>query len=327
MQNYIRHVGERVLDGDLLSFSEAAKLLEANPRDLIDLLGIANRVRRHFLGDVVEFCTIINAKSGRCSENCRFCSQSAHYAGESAIYPMLDVAGIVAAAKDADHRRIKRFSIVTSGRILTDRDLEIVYTAAEHIKQETRLLVDCSLGFITAEQAVMLKKAGVERYHHNLETAESFFARVCSTHSFGDKLETISRIQAAGMSVCSGGIIGLGETPAQWLELVFQLRELAVDCIPVNILNPRPGTPLEHNSPPPPLQILKILAIMRLIAPRTEIKLAGGREANLRDFQATAFLAGVTGMIVGGYLTTSGRSVEEDFQMIDDLGLRFDERY
>jgi biotin synthase len=166
----------------------------------------------------------------------------------------------------------------------------------------------------------------VERYHHNLETAESFFEHICTTHSFSDKVETIGRAKDAGMTVCSGGILGLGESPAQWLEMVFRLRELAVDCIPVNILNPRPGTPLARNRVPSPLEVLKILAIMRLAVPRTEMKLAGGREINLRDFQGTAFLAGVTGMIVGGYLTTPGRGVEEDLRLIDDLGLSLKKR-
>lgn len=323
MKNYIRRMGDKVLGGERLAFSEAAKLLETGARDLADLLAAAHSIRCQFLGSTVEFCTIINAKSGRCSEDCRFCAQSAHYAGSSELYPMISVSEMVAAAHDANKHGIQRFGIVTSGRRLTDEDLDQVNAAAGQIHRETKLLVDCSLGFLTREHAETLRMAGVDRYHHNLETAPSFFSHICTTHSFTDKLVTILRVKEAGMSICSGGIMGLGETPVQWLEMVFQLRELEVDCIPVNILNPRPGTPLEQQTPPAPMEVLKLLAIMRLVVPRTEIKLAGGREVNLRDFQGTAFLAGVTGMIVGGYLTTPGRRVEEDLRMMQDLGLAF----
>jgi biotin synthase len=321
VKDVIRRIGDKVLDGELLTEAEAATLLETGPSDMVELLGIANRVRYQFLGDTVEFCTIINAKSGRCSEDCRFCAQSGHHEGEAETYPMLKADRIVAAARDAHQKGIQRFSIVTSGRGLTDKDRETVCTAAAGIHEDSGILVDASLGFLTDDEAAALKDAGVERYHHNLETAESFFGRICTTHSFADKIETICRAKDAGMTVCSGGILGMGESPDQWLEMVFRLRDLAVDCIPVNVLNPRPGTPLAHNQAPSPLEVLKILAIMRLIVPNTEIKLAGGREVNLRDFQGTAFLAGVTGMIVGGYLTTPGRSVEEDLRLIEDLGL------
>ena len=322
MKDFIRQASDTVLDGGLIGCAEATKLLDADPADVVDLLSAANRVRHHFLGNAVEFCTIINAKSGRCSENCRFCAQSSHYQGECSTYPMLPVEQMAAAAHDAEERGINRFSIVTSGRALSDKDLDVVCVTASSIRRQTGVQVDCSVGFLSRENAIALKEAGVKRYHHNLETAGSFFDQVCTSHSFADKLATIARVKESGMSVCSGGIMGLGETPVQWIEMVLQLRDLEVDCIPVNVLNPRPGTPLQQFTPPGPLEVLKMLAITRLIVPRTEIRLAGGREVNLRDFQGTAFLAGVTGMIVGGYLTTPGRSVEEDYQMIEDLHLR-----
>jgi len=321
LKNLIRRLGDTILDGKSLGFSEAVSLLAVNQCDLVDLFAAANRVRHQFLGDQIEFCTIINAKSGRCSEDCRFCAQSAHYTGTCETYAMLPVEDMLAAALDASRRKVQRFSIVTSGRTLSRKDLKTVCTASERIREKTPMLVDCSLGFLSADQAKALKEAGIDRYHHNLETAASFFEKVCTTHTFSEKLATISRVKEAGMSICCGGIMGLGETPEQWLELVFQLRDLEVDCIPVNILNARPGTPLEQETPRPPHAVLKMLAITRLIVPRAEIRLAGGREVNLRDLQSAAFWAGVSGMIVGGYLTTPGRSIEEDNQLIRDLGL------
>jgi len=323
VNNYIRNIGEKVLGGEKITFSEAKKLLETEKKAIVDIMAVANQVRHRFMGNRVDFCTIINAKSGRCSEDCKFCVQSAHYKGECKTYPMLEVEEIVRAAKEADEKGVQRFSIVSSGRSLGTRDFEKVVKATKKIRRETRLEVDCSLGILSEDQVSGLRQAGVERYHHNLETSPSFFEKICTTHSLSEKLKTIQMVKENGLSICSGGIIGLGETSEQWVEMIFLLREIEVDCIPVNILDPRPGTPLENMVPPSPLEIIKLISIMRLIVPDTEIRLAGGREINLRDFQATAFLAGATGMIVGGYLTTGGRIIDDDLQMINDLGLRF----
>lgn len=323
MENYLIGIKEKVLGGERLSFPEAKKLLEVGKTNLLELILIANQVREQFFGNQIGLCTIINAKSGGCSEDCKFCAQSSRYQSECTVYPLLNIESIVQAANHAASQGIPRFSIVTSGRSLGQKDFEKVIKAIQTIHQHTKITVDCSLGILSSEQAVALKKAGVERYHHNLETSPSFFSQVCTTHSISEKIETLNRAKEVGLSLCSGGIIGLGETPEQWLEMVFVLRDLKVDSIPVNILNPRPGTPLEDIRPPSPLQVLKMLAIMRLIVPQTEIRLAGGREVNLRDFQAAAFWAGATGMIVGGYLTTGGRSLSQDFQMITDLGMKW----
>jgi biotin synthase len=321
VRNYIRNIGDKVFGGEKITFSEAKKLLEVDKNGLVDLMAVANRVRHRFCGDQVDLCTLLNAKSGRCSEDCKFCGQSAHFQGDCATYPLLDVEEIVRKSHEVESKGDRRFCIITSGKSLTHQDFNNVLEAARRIRRETQLNLDCSLGILSDEQASALKEAGVERYNHNLETAPSFFGKVCTTHSFSDRLETLNRLKNNGFSICSGGIIGLGETPVQWLELVFILRELEVDCIPINILNPRPGTPLENLLPPPPLEVIKLIAITRLIVPNGEIKLAGGREVNLKDFQATAFLAGVTGMIVGGYLTTRGRCEEDDCQMLKDLKL------
>ena len=323
MKDYIHSIGEKVLGGEKINFTEAKKLLNTPQADIVYLIAIAHNIRHHFFGDNVGLCTIINAKSGRCSEDCTFCAQSAHYQGECEIYPLVEVEDIIRAALDAASKGIQRFSIVTSGRGLGKKDFKKVLESVKAILQETPLQVDCSLGILSQEQATALKDAGVERYHHNLETAPSFFDKICTTHSIAEKIKTLNVMKDAGLSLCSGGILGLGESPEQWLEMIFVLRDLGVDSIPVNILNPRPGTPLENLKPPTPLEVLKILAIMRLIVPQTEIRLAGGREVNLRDFQAAAYWAGVTGMIVGGYLTTGGRALEQDLQMLKDLGLRW----
>lgn len=322
MKHYINFLGEKVLAGENITPSEAKRLLNVGHEDLVDLMAAAHRVRHHFMGDEVEFCTIINAKSGRCSEDCKFCAQSAHYQGECDIYPLLAADTIVQAAKDAETKGIPRFSIVTSGKRLGEKDFERVVECVERIRAETAVQVDCSLGMLSANEALALKQAGVDRYHHNLETSPDFFEKICTTHAFAEKLDTLHLMQENGFSLCSGGILGLGETPSQWIDMVFLLRDLSVDAIPVNILDPRPGTPLGKGSPPPPLEILKIIAIMRLIVPDRHIKLAGGREVNLRDLQGMAFLSGATGMIVGGYLTTGGRSVDADHQMIRDLELQ-----
>ena len=320
VSNYIRNIGDKVLGGEKITFPEAKKLLEVDRKELVDLMAVANRVRYHFFENRVDLCTLLNAKSGRCSEDCKFCGQSAHFRRDCATYPLLDVEEIVRRGQQVESKGGRRFCIITSGKRLMPREFEKVVEAVRRIRYETRLNLDCSLGTLSDEQASALKEAGVERYNHNLETAPSFFGKICTTHSFLDRLETLTFIKNNGVGICSGGIIGIGESPLQWLEMVFILRELEVDCIPINILNPRTGTPLENMISPPPLEVIKLIAITRLIAPDVEIKLAGGRELNLRDFQATAFLAGVTGMIVGGYLTTQGRSENEDYQMLKDLG-------
>jgi len=324
VKDFIRKVSDEVLDGTLLTFSKAKKLLGTDSTDVVDLIAAANQVRRHYRGDKVDLCTLLSAKSGRCSEDCKFCAQSAHYRGECATHPLLEVEAMVQAALKAAAEGGQRFCIISSGRRLSEKDLEKVIEAAKRIRKATKLKLDCSLGLISKDEAKALRDAGVERYNHNLETAPSFFDKICTTHSFAERVKTLSFLIENGFSICSGGIIGMGETPEQWMELVFMLRDLGVDCIPVNILNPRPGTPLAHMVPPSPLEVLKIIAVMRLAVPKTHIKLAGGRELNLRDLQAAAFWAGATGMIIGGYLTTGGRAKEDDYQMLRDLRLRWD---
>ncbi len=320
MREEIRKIGEKVLEGVKVGMKDMLPLLGAKGPDILDLAAVANRVREEFNGNEIDLCSLLNAKSGRCSEDCTFCAQSAHYKTEAPVYPLLDMNRMVEEAREAQRKGTGRFCLITSGREPNDKEFETILKALEQIKRETTLDLDCSLGTLSEERAESLKKVGVTRYNHNLETAKSHFPIICSTHSFGDRVKTIEVLKEQGFSICCGGIIGLGESPLQRLELAFSLRQLGIDCIPFNILNPRPGTPLEHSEPIPPMEIIKTISLFRFVLPKGTIKIAGGREANLRDLQSLALLAGANGLIVGNYLTTIGRNAEDDLRMIKDLG-------
>lgn len=322
MRKIIQEIGDKVIGGRLVNMEEILPLLDAKGPDILDLAAMANRIREEFKGNGIDLCSLLNAKSGRCSEDCAFCAQSAHYQTEAPIYPLMDMGRMVEEAREAEQRGTGRFCLITSGRELNDKEFEIILNALDRIRKETDLDLDCSIGTLSKERAGALKKVGVTRYNHNVETAESHFPKICTTHSFRDRVQTIEVLKQEGFSICCGGIIGLGESPKQRLEFAFSLRELGIDCIPFNILNPRPGTPLEHSQPIPPMEIIKTIALFRIILPKGTIKIAGGREANLRDLQSLGLLAGANGLIVGNYLTTPGRSAEDDFGMVRDLGFR-----
>jgi biotin synthase len=320
MRKKIQKLGEKVLGGEKASMKEVLPLLGAKGPDILDLAAAANRVKAEFNGNKIDLCSLLNVKSGRCSEDCAFCAQSAHHKTEAPVYPLMNADQMVREAQEAQKRKTGRFCLISSGRQLNDKEFEVILSGLDRIRKETTLDLDCSLGTLSEERAECLKKVGVTRYNHNLETAESHFSKICTTHSFQDRIQTIGVLKDQGFSICCGGIIGLGESPRQRLELAFSLRELEIDCIPFNILNPRPGTPLEHSESVPPMEIIKTIALFRLILPRGTIKIAGGREANLRDLQSLALLAGANGLISGNYLTTLGRSAEDDLTMIRDLG-------
>ncbi len=320
MRKEIQKIGEKVLGGGSVSLKEILPLSEAKGPDIMDLAAVANRVRDEFNGDRIDLCSLLNAKSGRCSEDCAFCAQSSHYKTEAPAYPLMNADQMVREAKEAQKSQTGRFCLISSGRQLNDEEFEVILIGLDRIRKETTLDLDCSLGTLSEERAEALKKVGVTRYNHNLETAESHFSKICTTHSFQDRVQTIEVLKDQGFSICCGGIIGLGESPQQRLELAFSLRQLGIDCIPFNILNPRPGTPLEHSKPIPPLEIIKTIALFRLILPKGTLKIAGGREANLRDLQSLALLAGANGLILGNYLTTLGRNAEDDLTMLRDVG-------
>lgn len=312
----VNSVEERILAGGKILRSEAERLLDTPDEHLMDVAAAADRIRIRFKGNRFDSCSLINARSGRCSEDCAFCAQSGHHGSDCETYGLRSGEEILAAARSAAQFGAARFCTVTSGGALSPGDFDSLIDSLERVRAEVDIALDASLGFLSKDRAERLHKVGVTRYNHNLETSRDHYPRICSTHSFDQRVDTVRQVMTNGFSACSGGIIGLGETPLQRLDLAFTLAELGVDCVPVNILNPRPGTPLENAVPPEPLEIIKTLALFRLILPRATIKVAGGREKNLGDFQAMALRSGANGMIIGGYLTTSGRSVEDDLRMV-----------
>ena len=319
----LKNIYERVASGSPLSREEALGLTEALGPDLFELLQYANRLRTAHSGDAVRFCSIINARSGRCGEDCAFCAQSGHHGASPEAYPLVDADAILEAAAAARDRGANEFSIVTSGRgVRGPDDLETIRTATARIGRDLPLSRCASLGELGPEEAKALKTAGLDRYHHNLETAESFFPSICSTHTFQDRLASIRNALDAGLQVCSGGIFGLGESPAQRVEMAFTLRELGVHSVPINFLNPIPGTPLENRPRLDPIECLAIIALFRFVLPDRDIVVCGGREVCLRDLQPLLFIAGANGLLLGDYLTTRGRAPEDDLEMIRDLGLR-----
>jgi len=320
----IAGLGQRVLDGGHLRRDEAQWLFNLeSSADIFDLLSWANRVREHFKGNKIHLCSIVNAKAGACSENCSFCAQSSFYQTGSPKYGFVDPEPVFEAADEANKNGVTAVGLVAAWKGLNEGPmLDEVCDRIRELKASGKTRPDASLGIIK-KQAVAdrLKVAGLECYGHNLETSRRFFPNTCTTHTFDDRVETIGYLKKAGIKICSGGIIGMGETREDRCELAFSLKEIGANVVPVNILNPIPGTPFEKNPPLPPLEILKTIACFRLILPRQEIMVAGGRTVNLRDMQSMVFMAGASALMVGNYLTTLNQPVEKDLQMLKDLGL------
>jgi biotin synthase len=318
MDHYLKQIETKVLDGQLISYDEAAPLLRVE--ELKVLFAAADRVCQKFNGRKVDLCTIMNVKSGRCTENCKYCAQSGYYRTGVAEYPLVNLEAILARAQENEREGVQRFAIVTSGRSIPDQDFGAVLEMVRELKRQTRLSICASLGMITYEQAVQLKKAGLDHYHHNLETCQEYFDAICDTHTYQERIVTITSVTAAGIAVCCGGIIGMGETAKQRLRMAFAIRELGVKSVPVNILNPIKGTPLENTKVLEPQEILKTLAIYRLVMPDALIRYAGGRSI-LGELQRQGFSAGVNADLVGNYLTTVGNRISDDLRMIKSLGL------
>jgi len=321
---YYQNLAQEVLQGKKLNQEEALRLINTPDSEIYELLSASDQIRRFYKGNKVRLCAIINAKSGRCSENCTFCAQSAHFKTQIETYSLVAKEIMLAAAKRAEKEMSATcFSIVTSGKsIHSSSELESIASAIENISQETRLSRCASLGTLEENQIKKLKAAGLTRLHHNLETAESFFSKVCTTHSYQERVRTVRLAKKMGLEVCSGGIFGLGETEEQRVELAFTLKELKVDSVPINILHPIPGTPAAENYQPlPPFEVLKLIATYRFILPQADLGVLGGREFALRDLQALIFPAGANVILIGDYLTTKGQAPEKDLQMIKDLGL------
>ena len=324
MMNLILEVGNRILAGGEITQDEALRLSNAEGSDIQFLSAMANKIREKYVGEKVDLCSIISAKTGKCSEDCAFCAQSAHHNTNINTHEFLDIETIVARAKKMEKAGAHHFDIAISGLGLREDDaiFNQILNAFKRILEETKLELCACLGTLTEGAANQLKEVGVTRYNHNLETARSFFPEIVSTHTYEERVKTIQVVKAAGLEVCCGGIVGLGETPEQRIELAFTLKELDVDAVPINVLNPIKGTKLEGKIPLQPMEILKIFALFRFILPSKNIRYAGGRETNLRDLQALGLSAGINGMLIGNYLTTFGRAIEEDKQMIRDIGLQ-----
>jgi biotin synthase len=317
MSDFIALCEQRLYNGEQLAREDALQL--AHEEALTPLCAAADRIRRHFCGDRFDFCTIINAKSGKCSENCKFCAQSSFYHTAAENHPLLSAAEIVQKAHSDAARGVLRFSLVTSGRCLSDAEVDQACEAVRAIKKDCGIHVCVSMGLLTEAQYARLKAAGVDRVHNNLESSAAFFPSVCTTHTHEDKTAAIRAAQAAGLSVCSGGILGLGETMDDRIDLALSVRALGVHSMPVNVLNPIPGTPFAENKPLTMDEVRRSIAVFRFLLPDAAIRLAGGRGL-MKDHGRLCFQSGANAAISGDMLTTSGYTVESDLAMLKELG-------
>jgi len=286
---------------------------------LTRLIAIANETRQECAGSKIELCSIMNAKSGLCAQDCKFCAQSSRHSTGISTYFLKTKPQMLEAARRAKDIGAERFDIVTSGNRLNRDELNIIADAIQDITSKIGIKMCASLGSMEEGDLRLLKEAGLTRYHHNLETSENYFAKIVTTHTFQDRIKTIKAAKRAGLEVCSGGIIGLGETLDDRIQMALTLKELDVDSVPVNILVPVKGTPFEDTAALSQSEAIKTIALFRIILEAKTIKIAAGRESVLKDFQALAFMAGANGMLIGGYLTIKGREVDEDRKLIEEV--------
>lgn len=315
--NFVEKMKEKVLQGDLLTREEAI-LLSREP--LSELQEAANEIRETMCGNGFDICTIINGKCGRCSEDCKYCAQSAHYhTACTETYPLLSTEKILEGARYNAERGVLRYSIVTSGKRLSEREVDQVCESIRRVKEETSIEVCVSFGLLDESQFRKIKAAGASRVHCNLESSARYFPEVCTTHTYEEKIETLKAARRAGLSVCSGGIMGLGETMEDRIDMVLTARELGVKSIPVNLLNPIPGTPYENNRPLTNEDACRCVAVFRFLIPDASIRLAGGRGL-VGDKGKACFKSGANAAISGDMLTTAGITVETDMELIKELG-------
>lgn len=317
----LQRLARKISAGEPLTMEAARSLIRLPDEDALLLCPGADMLREARFGKSIHLCVICNGKSGRCSEDCSFCSQSAHAETGITAYPLLPVDELATRGKRLETTPVNRYSIVTSGRGLSKREIRTAAAAVSRIDR-TKISACASLGIIDRDDLLTLKKAGLSRYHHNLESAASLFPQICTTHSFNERVRTIKRARRAGLSVCSGGIFGIGESEDQIVELAFTLKELNVDAVPVNFLVPVPGTTAGLMNHLNPMKCLKIIAFLRHLLPDKEIIICGGRENNLKDLHPFVFYAGASGIMTGDYLTTSGRRLEDDLALLETLGLK-----
>ncbi|MHC4480035.1 MAG: biotin synthase BioB [Planctomycetota bacterium] len=311
----------RVNQEEPLNRAEAMAVLEADCATLPTVLAASATARRKRFGDKVLLCSILNAKSGGCPEDCTFCAQSLHHSTHIETHPLVSPERMRAAYEDACALPIGHFGMVTSGKALGEAEVDTICGAVK--EQAPSPVAWCaSLGSLSEQLLSRLRDAGFSRYHHNLETAESFFPNICTTHTYADRMATVMAARRVGLEVCSGGLFGLGESREHRVELAFALREAEVDAIPLNFLVPIPNTPLAGARPLSPAEILKTVAMFRLVCRRAELKVCAGREVHLGVHEEAIFAAGATGMMIGGYLTVRGRAVADDLAMIQEAKMK-----
>jgi biotin synthase len=316
----IKTIEEKILAGENISKEETLYITEISGTELFELFASANKIRTHFKGNMVGLCSIISAKSGACPEDCSFCAQSSRSKAKIEVYHLLGKEMILQKAREAKNVGAERFSIVTSGNKVSEIELLMIADMISEIRQ-IGLIPCASLGMLEEKELSILKSAGLDRYHHNLETSGVFFPQVCSTHDYADKLKTIDAVKSVGLSLCSGGIFGMGETWQDRIDMALLLEELGVDSIPINFLIPIKGIGLEHRDFLHPFEALKIISLFRFILPQKEIRVCGGRMQVLGEFNSMVFLAGADSLMIGNYLTTSGRNYGDDFRIIETYGL------
>jgi biotin synthase len=320
----IAALGQHVLGGQPIGEADARWLFElTDTADTVDVMAWANRIRAYYKGNRIHLCSIVNAKAGGCSENCKFCAQSAFHQTASPEYGFVDPEPMLQAAQEAERNGVRGFGIVAAWKGLSEGPiLDEVCARIEELATKTQVRPDAALGILKSQRvADRLKAAGLECYNHNLESSRRFFPSHCTTHTYDDRLRTIGYLKQAGIKICSGGILGMGETRGDRCDLALALREVDPQFVPVNFLNPIEGTPFAGRPCIPPMEALHMIACFRFVLPRQEIMVAGGRVVNLRDLQPMIFTAGASALMVGNYLTTLNQSVEKDLQMIRDLGL------
>ncbi|MBI5634617.1 MAG: biotin synthase BioB [Nitrospirae bacterium] len=315
----LKEIEARALSQKRLSTADAEFLSSISGQNIFELFSAANRIRHHFQGNNVDLCSIVNAKSGRCPEDCSYCAQSAKSSARIPAYPLLEKKQVLCKAEEARKGGAKRFCIVTSGRRVSGRELLKIADMISCVKK-LGLLPCATLGLLTRADLNVLKKAGLKRYHNNLETSERFFPNICTTHSYNEKQETIRSAREAGLSVCSGGIFGLGETWQDRIEMAFALRDLDPDSVPINFFVSVKGAPINRQKPLNPIEALKIISLYRFILPDKQIRVCGGRLQTLNELNAFIFFAGASGLLIGNYLTTLGRDYADDLQLISELG-------
>lgn len=322
MKSFIEELKNKVLGGEIINFEEAMKLIEIEDEEnLKHLLLAAREITFKLNSEEPGLCSLINAKSNLCGEDCGFCSQSVRFDTRVNQYGVMPVEEVVEAAQNFERKGAQNFCLVTSGGALNDEEFDQIIEIYKALGEQTNLNLDGSLGFLTPERVKKLKDIGVRRYNDNLQSSREFYPNIVTTHGYDKRLETLQMLQNGEMEICSGGILGMGETREDRVKLAFELVPYKPHCLPMNILNPRPGTPLENVEQPDPVEMVKTIAVYRFIHPKSNIKLAGGRELNLgKQYQEMALNGGANGLIVGGYLTTSGNPIKEDIDMLKRAG-------